>query len=456
MAMGTTAAFLFLIITTFGAIFIIFTQQRDLALHQVELTQSHERDEQKLHQPRDPEEIRIETPLKLDSPPLALTHATHTKPEYSKIVPPGPYMWIPLGDRGQYQGTHLVITTFCYGQGGFLDLIAARLLLFKRICLPTMLAQTNQNYLWMIYVDDTLASEVLAELKELIGERSNIRLVDRSAGKVGSKVTSPQSMSLEKQMLRARMEYFEPTKQNAMVLTTRLDADDGLHFNAIDEIHTAAGKWFASSKKNPDAKLGFLCWVQGVAWQPSSSAEQGAFVVDEQLDSASKENACLSPGFTMVSKKVSARSVLVEGTPHNVVQNRNNSINNVRRRLGGLVTTFPVGISFDRPPKWPSRDNYGFPIRSRTVASNGMYKVDPVRQFSGSTLLSSKLASGIESTYAINHDVLKSTNDYFISHEMAISKNHLQARCVEPFVSCKYHAKNKLKSIRDLYGSVSV
>eukprot|EP00617_Octactis_speculum_P009252 CAMPEP_0185788412 /NCGR_PEP_ID=MMETSP1174-20130828/145976_1 /TAXON_ID=35687 /ORGANISM="Dictyocha speculum, Strain CCMP1381" /LENGTH=93 /DNA_ID=CAMNT_0028482093 /DNA_START=30 /DNA_END=308 /DNA_ORIENTATION=- len=67
----------------------------------------------------------------------------------------GPYLWMPFRDP-QYVGLHVVITNLCLAQGDQTNIASSRIKLFLNICLPSMLAQRLQNFLWLIYVDDTL------------------------------------------------------------------------------------------------------------------------------------------------------------------------------------------------------------------------------------------------------------------------------------------------------------
>jgi len=143
-------------------------------------------------------------------------------------------------------------------------------------------------------------------------------------------------------------------------------------------------------------------------------------------------------------------TVLAEGRPHDAPKFKNYTYNNIRKRLEERVTPFPPSISL-KPLRWPEEgSSFEMPIRARSVASNGMFKVETAKSVR-STLVSTKLEAGVLKTWSITQDLFSASNKYFVQNELTISRIHLKARCAETFVSCKFEAKNRLKGIRDSY-----
>eukprot|EP00617_Octactis_speculum_P015185 CAMPEP_0185761890 /NCGR_PEP_ID=MMETSP1174-20130828/20838_1 /TAXON_ID=35687 /ORGANISM="Dictyocha speculum, Strain CCMP1381" /LENGTH=193 /DNA_ID=CAMNT_0028443317 /DNA_START=89 /DNA_END=667 /DNA_ORIENTATION=+ len=171
-------ALFLLVITTLAVLFGLFRQQGQLAEQQNELTQTRDSN-QKLYEQAESAEQEVLDVAEAFMPQAAEAFG-EPEPEELDVVPPAPFMWIPLGDNNQFEGLHVVITSFCLGQGQFLELVAARLVLFKTLCLPTMLAQEVQSFLWLIYVDESLSPDVLEELETLLQGRSNFKIVQRS------------------------------------------------------------------------------------------------------------------------------------------------------------------------------------------------------------------------------------------------------------------------------------
>ena len=63
---------------------------------------------------------------------------------------------------------HIVNTRFMQHQGNLTTLATARLYLFKTVCLPSMLKQKNQDFLWIIKVDPALDVDIRNKLVDII------------------------------------------------------------------------------------------------------------------------------------------------------------------------------------------------------------------------------------------------------------------------------------------------
>ena len=69
---------------------------------------------------------------------------------------------------------HIVNTRFMQHQGNLTTLATARLYLFKTVCLPSMLKQKNQDFLWIIKVDPALDVNIRNKLVEIIREGATL------------------------------------------------------------------------------------------------------------------------------------------------------------------------------------------------------------------------------------------------------------------------------------------
>jgi len=69
---------------------------------------------------------------------------------------------------------HIVNTRFMQHQGNLTTLATARLHLFKTVCLPSMLKQKKQDFLWIIKVDPTLDVDIRNKLVEIIHEGAKL------------------------------------------------------------------------------------------------------------------------------------------------------------------------------------------------------------------------------------------------------------------------------------------
>jgi hypothetical protein len=98
-----------------------------------------------------------------------------------------------------------------------------RLELFKKFCLPSVLAQSDQNFTWLLYFDEETPEAYLDQIRELIDGRQNIRI--RLCGYFYD----------EDPAADVRAELDTNTK---WVLTSRLDNDDGWHRDFVKNLQS--------------------------------------------------------------------------------------------------------------------------------------------------------------------------------------------------------------------------
>jgi hypothetical protein len=92
---------------------------------------------------------------------------------------------------------------------GWLD---DRLQKFQTYCFPSVIAQSVQDFIWLIYFDVNTPVDYLEKVKAVVGSRNNIRIVMCHS----FDATSRKKSILEAMQLRTKW-----------LLTTRLDTDDG-------------------------------------------------------------------------------------------------------------------------------------------------------------------------------------------------------------------------------------
>ena len=72
---------------------------------------------------------------------------------------------------------HIVNTRFMQEQGYLKELGKARLLLFQTVCLPSMVHQSTQNFIWIVKTDPKLDPSILRQLQRLLLPYPNFYLV---------------------------------------------------------------------------------------------------------------------------------------------------------------------------------------------------------------------------------------------------------------------------------------
>ncbi|MFL9844352.1 glycosyltransferase [Flavobacterium rhizosphaerae] len=97
-----------------------------------------------------------------------------------------------------------------------------RLWLFKNFCYPSVVAQTNRNFTWLIYFDITTPQTYRQKIAEIIGDEPNIRLMYIE----GMPAFYPEI----KKLITAE------TADIPYLITSRIDNDDCIRNTFIDEV----------------------------------------------------------------------------------------------------------------------------------------------------------------------------------------------------------------------------
>lgn len=136
---------------------------------------------------------------------------------------------------------HIVKTRFMQYQPHLRHLGGARVELFRTFCLPTMVHQTSDNFLWLIWTDPDLDPDLLRAMVEMIRPYPHIYLVaslnkDSWRGGQAQNLTQTRVYAGNQTTLEMAMAL----RDTLPVLETRLDADDGLHVQYLAHIQEQA------------------------------------------------------------------------------------------------------------------------------------------------------------------------------------------------------------------------
>lgn len=102
------------------------------------------------------------------------------------------------------------------------DWMEERMWFFENFCFPTILAQTNQNFEWLLYFDITTPDKFKTRISELIQNQHNFKVFYIDG--------MPQFYDELKKCISAI-----PNK-NPYLITSRIDNDDSVHKDFINEI----------------------------------------------------------------------------------------------------------------------------------------------------------------------------------------------------------------------------
>ena len=318
----------------------------------------------------------------------------------------------PLRGTGRTY-VHVVGTRFCLKQGHQEELVEARLLLFERICVPTMAQQSTDRFVWLVVVDETLAP------------RHRLRLTTILEAHRGPKDFRVVSLDrLTDSDLRAQGHHafglarLRPRPMDAdYVLTTVLDADDGLPYQALRMIREQVAEAVRRTPRDRNL-VAVACYTDAFNWQPSTRRPAGALNLHN-------ESMCITPGLTRV-----------------VPFSRPMALGNSSLSSHALLKA-----------RWPgaktctqrvSRNAVAIPIRSRTATSNGMRDVVRAADVPASDVY--RWRPVLQAQFNITTGDLKAANKGLTLNEAAIARAQMRSNCHDGW-SCKEVALAKLRDI---------
>ena len=317
----------------------------------------------------------------------------------------------PLRGTGRTY-VHVVGTRFCLKQGHEAALVEARLLLFERICVPTMAQQSTDRFVWLVVVDETLAPRHRLRLKTIL---------EAHRGPKDFRVVALDRLTDSD--LRAQGHHafglarLRPRPMDAdYVLTTVLDADDGLPYQALRMIREQVAD--AVRRVLPKELVAVACYADAFNWQPSTRRPAGALNLHN-------ESMCITPGLTRV-----------------VPFSRPMALGNSSLSSHALLKA-----------RWPgaktctqrsSRNAVAIPIRSRTATSNGMRDVVRAADVPASDVY--RWRPVLQAQFNITTGDLKAANKGLTLNEAAIARAQMRSNCHDGW-SCKAVALEKLRDI---------
>ena len=318
----------------------------------------------------------------------------------------------PLRGTGRTY-VHVVGTRFCLKQGHEIALVEARLLLFERICVPTMAQQSTDRFVWLVVVDETLAPRHRLRLETILDAHrgpKDFRVValDRE--------THQGHHAFGLARLRPR-----PTEAD-YVLTTVLDADDGLPYQALrmirEQVADAVRRVQRDATLREHKLVAVACYADAFNWQPSTRRPAGALNLHN-------ESMCITPGLTRV-----------------VPFSRPMALGNSSASSHALLKA-----------RWPgaktctqrsSRNAVAIPIRSRTATSNGMRDVVRAADVPASDVY--RWRPVLQAQFNITTGDLKAANKGLTLNEAAIARAQMRSNCHDGW-SCKDYALELLRNM---------
>ena len=317
---------------------------------------------------------------------------------------------------------HIVNTRFMQEQGHLVTLARARLFLFETFCLPTMIHQTSQQFLWIIKTDPNLNDSVRSDLIQLLSPYPHFYLVGSNVnfgvegdgswrdGKEGEDI-------LKKKVYTGNIIWLKEAhalREERPVLETRLDADDGIHKLFLQYVQYSANK----SLRNQ--RWLYWCSRRHVEWYASSRKPEGL------VNPVQHEKLCITPGITV---GYSVGIMQVPQYDHDVLYKE-------IQAHGGCHSTDASSDEDENMDCIQLVDDLSFvAVRSRTPTSAGMKDTELQHEVLNKDGVK-RLWTALDKIFFVSLDKVKETNQYVLDNLPQIAKENLEGQCTTGH-SCK-------------------
>lgn len=321
---------------------------------------------------------------------------------------------------------HIVITRFMQDQANLLHLARARLLLFETVCLPTMIKQSTQQFVWIIQTDPHLDKEIRNSLTHLLKPYPNYFLIGSNLQIQGQTFRTIGKEFLKSPLYSGNVKLLRQAyllRNSLPLLQTRLDADDGLEKTYLKLLQDEAIKMFHQSGLD----WHYWCIKRHFEWFSNANA----------LNSVEHSKLCVTPGLTVglgvpplahdppleLAHDVLFKTIVQQNHVCNAAGMTKSAGNSCIR----MVDDIPVGA-----------------IRSRTWTSAGMMDIFDA---GGQGIPQEQLWEICRARFGISN--LKRVAQYLQDHLAEIAKDNLEGQCTNGH-SCKLTSLETLQRLIDV------
>lgn len=194
---------------------------------------------------------------------------------------------------------HIIKSRFMQHQPGLQSLGWARFKMFKYICYPSMVAQTSQNFVWLVYTDPRLGPTLLQHMTRLLSRHAHFYLIQDNTEARFKGGSDLERLDWEDVVTgdARRLRYMLQQRDRFPFLETRIDADDGLHVRFVELVQEQAMTVLHPERTH----WTYWCISQALEWHwvghCGVSDDQNAY--GALLPSRRYENYCHTPGMTL-------------------------------------------------------------------------------------------------------------------------------------------------------------
>lgn len=331
---------------------------------------------------------------------------------------------------------HIVTTRFMQDQSDLLTLGAARLRLFETFCFPTMIHQHAHNFLWFVMVDPNLDRKLFDRMRYLLKPYSHFYLVSSNAKLLTpANLTNGMEAALSiihtgdmQQLFSHMFDLHRP-----LLIETRLDADDGLHSTALSAIQL-----LAHDLPNDSRGWQIICNRLHFEWRNNDILDTNQNTIQSSGKlRVVREHICTTPGYSLIKHRKS-RSIEFPPWPR--------MGHHLMTRDWPKCTHGPIGSDRKKPEVtydcWTKLDPYPVAIRSRTITSAGMSRVESTPNGTKYENQTELFWGIVETDFGISRKVALDTSQFLKDNLADIAMDNLRGQWyvkglqIVPFDSC--------------------
>lgn len=337
----------------------------------------------------------------------------------------------------------LIQTRFMQSQPDLMALGKARLDIFESFCLPSMLSQSSDKYIWLIRTDPLLNETLLDPLISMLKDYPNILLIGSNANPEGFRHdasvqdVSPANVWSGSYELLCR---YHAAAQSRIVIETRLDADDGLHYGFVELAQIVTQDQLAS----PQTDWMVYCAYSHLEWHHTNPFETKVEESESGFLVGATHKGCITAGLSYVYGLDVIREDMPKGSHGQLHRSIPFCSDSVRRfcirRANELI---PTAIRA-RTPTSAGMDN----IVTNYTKHNSLVKSPPESALD----VQDEIWSGVASTFGIGRDQVAETRSSLLTNLPEIVRDNLKGQCTRGH-SCKPSSQTVLKEL--LKGSES-
>jgi Putative rhamnosyl transferase len=332
----------------------------------------------------------------------------------------------------------VIQTRFMQFQANLLALGEARLEIFEAFCLPSILQQSSNKYLWIIRTDPDLHPQLKDSLLDMLRPYPNILLIGSNENPEGFRQASAVADIVPGTSLWTGsyelLNHFYAESQNRVLIETRLDADDGLHFDFVQYAQFTSMNIMADAAQD---EWIVYCAHQHLEWHYAnpfktySKSHDAGFIVGLQL------GGCITPGLSFVYGLDIRRSDMPTGA-HSHLHKITPFCNETLKSKCILRTRELVPAA----------------IRARTPTSAGMANVVVgnrrknlgYRPSENDAKYQDEIWIRVRRTFGIDQAFIAKLRRSMKEHLVEIAADNLKGQCTKGH-SCKENSKQILKEL---------